>query len=73
MLFIEPVYNTFPSLINLAFKLFIISPFVTFEPATLPIFDTLKIVWTSAEPTTSSFTSGFNNHDNELFTKYKTS
>ena len=47
----EPVYNTFPSLINLAFRLFTISPSITFDPATLPIFETLKILLTSADPT----------------------
>ena len=49
MLPIEPVYNTFPSLINLAFRLFAISPSITFDPATLPIFDTLKIGHAAAQ------------------------
>jgi len=50
-----------------------ISPLVTFDPATLPIFDTLKIVWTSADPTISSLTSGFSKPDNELLIKSITS
>ena len=69
MLIIEPVYNTLPSLINLAFKLLTISPSITFDPATFPIFETLKTVRTSADPIISSFTSGLSRPDNELFIK----
>ena len=35
--------------------------------------ETLKISLTSADPTISSFTSGFNNPDSESFTKSSTS
>ena len=42
ILLISPSYITVPSLINLAFDLFLISPDTTFEPATFPSDDTLN-------------------------------
>ena len=47
---------TVPSLITLAKESWLISPVVTFEPATLPTFDTLKISKISAEPVMLSST-----------------
>ena len=73
MLPIDPVNSTFPSLINLAFRLLAISPSITFEPATFPTLETLKIACTSADPTISSLISGLSKPDSKSFTKSKAS
>ena len=58
-----------PSLINLAFESWFISPSVTVDPATFPNFDTLNICLTSAEPIIFSSIFGFSMPDKFDFIK----
>ena len=68
MLVICPSYTTLPSLIIRALALFFISPSVTFDPATFPDFESLKILSISAVPSIFSFLSGSRRPDKDFST-----